>query len=52
MLDGYKINGGQGKTTLQFCDAQTQYLLNAGVSPDHPIVDEYRQTADRERMKL
>ena len=52
MLDGYKVNGGNGLSTLQFCEAQIKYMLDNGISANHPIVDEYRMAADRERMKL
>lgn len=52
MLDGYKVNGGRGLSTLQFCEAQIKYLLENGISANHPVVDEYRAAADKERMKL
>lgn len=52
MLDGYKVNGGRGLSDLQFCEAQIKYLLENGISPNHPVVDEYRMAADKERMKL
>ncbi len=52
LLDGYKVNGGRGLSTIQFCDAQVKHLLENGISPNHPVVDEYRAAADKERMKL
>lgn len=52
MLDGYKVNGGRGLSDLQFCEAQISYLLENKISPNHPLVDQYRIEADKERMKL
>ena len=52
MLDGYKINGGIGLSTIKFCEAQIAYMIDNGIQSFHPIIQEYRNQIELERGRV
>lgn len=52
LLAGYRMNGINGLSTIQFCEAQIEYMLANGVSQNAECIDEYRNQIELERGRL